>query len=335
MRILCAVPWAVMRVDAGVRRALRGFGGVWLLVAALLVTASVPVILEGARTQPLGESIDGLRDGVSSMATWVRMSGTITTISSPESVAAGQSISSLLVEPSGDAILLLSNRTIDELTTITGRVTGSTHAADTARGIAGPRLPAGDLDIIDGYLIAVDDPIVPAKSANWWPVWLLIGLAALLVIGWRVGYPVVLLRRGAALAANAAPLRIGESVDVRLVEREDETSFRSTAPHGTFRRLPRHDPTDPYFSLLVRGAPRPMEFRRHHWSAADPGTLAYVAEQMPVLSVHDWGVDALMAFSTVADRDRVHASFSRDLGDGVGDLADTEAERDEDAAASA
>ena len=307
--LISAIPYAVLQIDRAVRQALRGFGGVWLLILLVVAGASVPLFIEGSRQQPIAESVDGLRDGVSSLSSWVRMSGRIVTLTSPQSVAAGQQVQSLLIEDSGDAILMTSQRTLDDLTEVTGRVSNSANADQTARRIGGPRLPDQDLDIVDRYVLTVDDPIVPQQDRDWTLVWVLVISTGLLVGGRLIGYPVIRLSREARLQGTARPLAVGEAVSLRVVEPERETGRRLVTPRGELRRLPRTAPDDPYFSLSIEGRSRPFLFRRHRWSSAAAGTLWMIAEQAPVIHLRDWGIEVLLALDSQADRARVLASF--------------------------
>jgi hypothetical protein len=310
---LAALPYAVMQLDRGLRRLLRGFGSVPVLIFLLLVAATIPPIIEGSEQQPLMQSVDDLRDGVSSLASWVRMRGEITTLSPPRDVENNFEIRSLLVEPSGDAVLLISNDPIDHLSEITGRAAQSGNAGDTARGIGGERFPAGDIDVIDRYVVRVDDPVVPPENRSWWLVWSLLGAAAVLFIGYRMGYPIVRVHREEAAAGGGGrPLEIGEELRVRLIEPQEEAGTRLEAPWAVLRRLSRNDPADPYFEMRVEGQPRPILFRRHRWSRALPGTITLVRERMPVVRLHDWGIEVLLGLRTDADRDRLLASFAID-----------------------
>jgi hypothetical protein len=306
--ILAAIPYAVLQLDRGIRRVLGGFGGVPLLIFLLLALAVVPPVIEASERQPIGQNVDDLRDGVSSLSSWVRMDGEITTLSPPDSVAAGQLVQSLLVEPSGDAVVLLSPDPIDHLTEITGRVQPSADMEATSRRVGGERFPAGELEVIDRFNIAVDDPIVPAEQRSWTLVWALLAAAAILFIGYRVGYPVVRLRRDAPVPM-AVPLAIEEEMEVRLVEPQLETGPALGGPWGRLRRVPRQRDTDPYFELRVEGQ-RPIEFRRHRWSRATPATLTSLRDRMPAVHLHDWGIEVILGLRSETDRDRLLASFA-------------------------
>jgi hypothetical protein len=307
--VLAAIPYAVLQLDRAIRWLLRGFGGVTLLIVLLLGAAAVAPAIEASEVQPIGQSVDELRDGVSALSGWVRMRGEITTLTSPQAVEAGQQVQSLLVEPTGDAIVLLSPGPLDHLGEITGHVSNSANAAQTARRVGGPRFPAGDLDVIDRYVITVDDPIVPAEERSWWLVWSLLIAAAVLFIGQRVGYPVMRLERDRAAADGARPLAVGEEIAVRVLEPQDETGPRLRGPRGRLQRLERRDPSDPYFSLQVEDQDRPTLFRRHRWSRATPGTLWTLAERLPVVHLHDWGIEVVLGLGTDAERERLLASF--------------------------
>lgn len=306
---LVAIPYAVLQLDRAIRRLLRGFGGVPLLILLLLGAAAVPPAIEASEQQPIAQSVDDLRDGVSSLAGWVRMSGRIVTLTSPEAVEGGQQVQSLLVEPSGDAILLLSPDPLDQLTQITGRVSNSANAGQTARNIGGPRFPPGEVDVVDRYVITVDDPIVPAERRSWILVWALLITAAVLFVGHRIGYPVIRLQHDRDPAPGTRPLAEGEEIDVRVLEPQEETAPRLHGSWGRLRRLERRDPSDPYFSLLVDELGRPTYFRRHRWSRATPGTLWTLTERVPVVHLHDWGIEIVLGLRSEAERERLLASF--------------------------
>lgn len=306
---LAAVPYAVLQLDRGIRWLLRGFGGVPLLIVLLLVAAAVPPFIEASQQQPIAQSVDELRDGVSSLSGWVRMEGRIVTLSSPESVEAGQQVQSLLVEPSGDAVVLISDDPIEHLTEITGRVQNSANMDDTARRVGGPRFPADATDVVDRYNIGVDEPIVPSERRSWMLVWGLLIAAGLLFIGRHVGYPVIRLARDRGGRESARPLAAGEEMEVRVLEPQEETGPSLRGPWGRLRRLERSDPSDPYFSLHVAGQPRPVQFRRHRWSRATPGTLWTLSERMPIVHLHDWGIEIVLGLRSDAERDRLLASF--------------------------
>lgn len=303
--IPAVLPYLVLQLDRGIRRVV-GFGGVALVVVTLLTAAAIPAVLEASERQPIGQRVDDLRDGVSSLTNWVRMFGEITTLTSPEAVAGGQQVQSLLVEPSGDAILLLSHRELDELDEITGTVSSSATAGTTARRVGGERFPAGDLEVIDRYVITVDDPIVPAGAQ----VWIALGVAALLVVGRWVGYPLIWLRRNAPAPVGARPLAIGEAIEVRPIDPEEETGPALRAGWGRLERVPRERDTDPYFILHEPGETRPVEFRRHRWSRATPGRLWTIRDRMPAVHLHDWGLEVVLGMRSERDRDRLLASFA-------------------------
>lgn len=309
--LLASVPFLALQVDRGVRALLRGHGGVPLVVVLLVAGAGVPLAIEGSRQQPISETVDGLRDGVSSLSSWVRMRGRIVTLTSPQNVAAGQHVQSLLIEGSGDAILLSSDRPLDDLDEVTGRIANSARADEVARSVGGPRMPDQELDIIDRYLLTVDDPIVPQQDRDWTLVWLMLGTAGALAVGRAVGYPV--LRIGPRpVPAAARPLAIGESLAVRAMEPENETGLRLVAPRARLERLRRDRDDDPYFALRVAGRDRPLLFRRHRWSTAAAGRLWALAETAPVVELRDWGIEVLLVPDRGADQDRVLASFLAD-----------------------
>ena len=309
--LLAAIPYAVMQLDSGLRRLLRGFGSVPLLILVLLVGATIPPVIEGSEQQPLMQSVDDLRDGVSALSGWVRMRGEITTLSPQRDIDSDFEVRSLLVEPSGDAVLLLSQDPVDHLSEITGRASQSGNAGDTARGIGAERFPAGEIDVIDRYLVRVDDPVVPPERRSWWLVWTMLGAAVLLLIGYRVGYPIVRMRRDdAAVATGALPLEVDEEMPVRMVEPQDETGAGLSAPGAKLRRLRRDDPSDPYFELRVEGQTRPILFKRHRWSSAVPGTITTIRERAPIVHLHDWAVEVVLALRSDAERDRLLASFA-------------------------
>jgi hypothetical protein len=316
------IPYAVKQLDRGLRRVLRGFGGVPLLAFVLLAVAAIPPVIEASEQQPLLQSVDQVRDGVSRLAGWVRIRGDIVTLSPQRDVEANYQVFSLLVEESGDAIMLLSGDPVDHLDEITGRLGLSGDAGESSRNIGGPRFPAGEIDVVDSYIVRVDDPVVPPENRSWLLVWVLIGVAGGLLVAYRIGYPVVRVRRDAAIRAPAAarPLGAGEEMAVRLVEPQEETGPKLQAPSGRLRRLPRNDPADPYFELVVDGQPRPIQFRRHRWSRAMPGSITTLGERLPIVHLHDWGIEVMLALASETDRDRLLASFA--IGEGEDEVVE-------------
>jgi hypothetical protein len=310
------IPYAVKQLDRGLRKVLRGFGGVPLLAFVLLAVAAIPPLVEASQQQPLLQTVDQVRDGVSRLAGWVRIRGDVVTLSPERDVEANYQVFSLLVEESGDAILLRSGDPIDDLEEITGRLGLSGNAGETSRRIGGPRFPAGEIDVVDSYVVLVDDPVLPPENRSWLLVWILIGVAGALLVAYRIGYPVVRMRREAAVRvpATARPLEVGEEMAVRLVEPQEEMGPALQAPGGRLRRLPRNDAADPYFELVVEGQPRPLQFRRHRWSRAMPGSITTLRERMPIVHLHDWGIEVMLALASEADRDRLLASFA--IGEG-------------------
>jgi len=301
--LLTALPYAVLKVDRGIRALLRGFGGVPLLIFLLALGASVPLIIEGAQQQPLQQTVSSIRGGTSALSTWVRMDGRIVQLPSPS----GTEILSLLIESNGDAILLISSRPVDDLTMITGHLGTSSGVDEMIQRMNPPGLP-DNLDIVDNYHVTVDAQIVPEEHRTWIEVWLPLAVAALLLVGYLVGYP-LLTRDRRPRPPSAEPLAVGEGVAVRIVDRDAEASVRSAAQPGSFTRLERKSEGDPHFAVTMRDVPGPIHLYRHSWSWERPGTLWFVGERQRVLQVHDWGLELILAFESEADRDRVRASL--------------------------
>jgi hypothetical protein len=300
---LAALPYAVRQLDRGIRSVLR-FGGVWLLIFVLAVVALVPLLIEGARQQPLNQSVDDLRDGTSGLSGWVRLYGDIVDLDTHT----GAQSRSLLINESGDAILLVANRSLADVTMVTGHVALSSGLAENIKGANYPGLP-DDLDIVDSYLVNVDDQIVPPENRSWAESWVPGIAAALLLAGMLAGYPLLVTGRGAPRTGGPVVAE-GEAVPVRLVDRADETGLRSSARPATFQRVARAGDEEPFFRLVLDDEPGSVDLYRHAWSWERPGTLWFVTERMPVLTVHDWGLDLLLGFDSQAARDRVLATLA-------------------------
>jgi hypothetical protein len=189
-------------------------------------------------------------------------------------------------------------------------------------GVGGERFPPGDIQVADRYNVLVDDAIVPNERRSWVFVWATLAAAIILFVAQRVGYPVIRLRRDAAVPAGARPLAVGEAMDVRPTEPQLETGTSLAAAWGSLERVPRTRDTDPYFVLRAPGQERAVEFRRHRWSRATPGMLWTIRERIPIVHLHDWGIEVVLGLRSEADRDRLVASFA--IGDELAEGAPTE-----------
>lgn len=291
---------AALRIPFGGRQS--AVPALWLLIGVLLLVALVPLSIEASVRQPQRLSVDDIRDGVSALTSWVRLSGRIQTISPPEEIEARRPVISMLVEPSGDAILLRSDRPITEYRTVTGELATTNQASRTVTVLAGEEALEG-VDLIQHRMIFVDDQIVPENDVNWTLIWLALVAAGLLVIGVRAGYPVFVRISPAKNLRDR--LIVGEPLSARIVDDRDQKGVRLLADRVTLVRASSPDePGTDGLTIQRTGTSRRLTVYADRWLSATPGELLTLAAAIPALTVQSWGVNVLLAFANVRDRDR-------------------------------
>jgi hypothetical protein len=304
-RLLALLGYLAARVDAltsPLLRALRlRISGVWLLVALLLVGAAVPSFMEAARRSPQGVTIDQITNrGLSALTSWVRLEGEVVTLRDDRATSAGYAVTSVLIAD-GKAIALHSSAPVERRSSITGQAANSPGIGQQIRELAPPGLLDG-IEVSPNGLVLVDDVPPPESATPWWLVYLGLVVAAGLVVGRLVGYPVF----GATSQRPAGALRAGESVPVGVEGELRRTGRASAVPFGAARV----SAGDQRGELRLQIAPtehvpeHELRLRRDMWTSFTPGRLYTIGEAMPALRVRSFALHGTISFGSVSDRDR-------------------------------
>lgn len=304
-RLLALLGYLAARVDALTSPLLRGLrlriSGVWLLVALLLIGAAVPTFIEAARRSPQGVTIDQITNrSLSALTSWVRLEGEVVTLRDDRATSAGYAVTSVLIAD-GKAIALHSSVPVDGRPSITGQAANSPRIGQQISELAPPGLLDG-IEVSPNGLLLVDDVPPPESATPWWLVYLASAVAAALIVGRVVGYPVF----GATPPRRAEALRAGESLPVGVEGELRRTGRTSAVPFGAARV----SAGDERGELRLQIAPtervpaHEVRLRRDMWTSLTPGRLYTVGEAMPALQVRSFALHGTISFGSVADRDR-------------------------------
>jgi len=281
------------------------------LAVLLVVLAAVPVLLPFFEAQPEDVEVQQIFDGaVSHPDGWVRLSGRISPLR--ESPTGEDGIYALLIDVANPlrAVVVESSAELEpqDSATITGTL--------RARGVSvEEELPieatvAGTPPrIVPDRVMTLDATPVPPRSVPWPLAILPILLAAMLVIGARVGYPIF--RPAADIDVLASPLSPGERIPSAYGGRIGPNEASLAEPAGVLLLVRR----GPSGNLLTaqpladeRGGPAPAPVTiGGSWTSGEIGTVQTVRESVPALHVRSELVDATFLFARLAERDRVAA----------------------------
>jgi hypothetical protein len=314
-RLLAVCGWLAWQVGRPFRsRRLRRAAPI--VAAAILALAGLAVIIvPQLDPQPADLEVQALFDGAATdPGTWIRLDGRLVPLTEAPTDAAGSY--GLLVDAANHlrSIVVRADGPITptERTSVTGRVAEAPVIVEEDLPIEAT-VAGTPPRVIPDRLVELDPVSKPARVV-WWPLALLPALlAGLLVIGWRVGYPIF--RPTSVVDVLAAPLAPGE---------------RLPAAYGGRVGPNRSDLADPGAALLLvrRGpqgnlltaqplpddgqvAPPPVTIGGG-WTNGRIGDVHTVSETVPALRVRSELVDATFLFSRTAERDRVAALITVD-----------------------
>jgi hypothetical protein len=274
------------RSYVAVSRGGRSSRGMRLLVIGLFAVTSIWVLVISLTSTPMETSLADLRAGLyPSRTSWLRLEGEL----EPAEVTT-EGYTAYVLRDTSDPSLAV--------TVLASSPMPTGHADVTGQPLGGVRAP-GTFEAF--YADATTEQ--PRHDP-----WLLIALPALLglllVLGERIGYPVMRREsRNGALAA--APLRPGEEVGARW-----NGQIGSEAPPAGEARACSVAVDDQGEVALVRirdeGGTRHVPVRR-----ATPKVVGRVCRTngcRPGIEVHGTGSDIVVEFDSAADRDRLAAS---------------------------
>jgi hypothetical protein len=274
------------RSHAVASRGGRSTGRARLLVAALFVLTAIPIVIIALSPIPLERTFEELRDGLyPDRSSWLRLEGDL----QPSDVTSEGNV----------AYVLRDSRNPDLAVTILAPGPMPTgHVEVTGHPLGGVRAPG----TFEAFY--ADPSTEPARHDPWLLIALPALLGLLLLLGERIGYPVI---RGESqkVPLAAAPLRPGEEVAARWngqVGSED-------LPLGEARACSVAVDDEGEVALLrIRdeGGTRHVAVRR-----TTPKVIGRVCRTngfRPGIEVHGTGSDIVFEFDSAADRDRLAAS---------------------------
>ena len=179
------------RVAAAVERR-AGARGMWLVVSGLVAISALWVYLIGSSPRPTDLSFDDIRfDRVPAMTSWIRVEG------------------DLRPYPNNDSLYQLHDPADDSLYLIVISDEPLELGPQVMTGHVAPGATTGNIGSLDP-----DIPPVPKQNEPFAIILLPAAIGAIIVVGRRIGYPIVRReRRGRHL--HGAPLAPGESIPAR------------------------------------------------------------------------------------------------------------------------
>ena len=280
------------------------------LAVVLVVLAALPIVLPFLEPQPEDVEVQQIFDGTDAVPdSWVRLHGRISPLR--ESPTGEEGTFALLIDAVNElrAVVVESSAELEaqESATVTGTL--------LARGVSvEEELPIEATvfgtppQIVPDRVVLLDAIAEPPRSVPWLLAILPIVLAAILVIGSRVGYPIF--RPAFDVDVLATPLSPGERIPSAYGGRIGPNRARLADPaavlllvrRGTRGNLLTAQP-------LADGdgpAPAPVTIGGS-WTSGAIGTVHTVRETVPALQLRSELVDATFLFARMAERDRVAA----------------------------
>jgi hypothetical protein len=316
-RTLAICGWLTSIVARPFRRTpLRGFPAVpgVVLAVVLFVIAALPLVLPYLDAQPMDVSVADIHDGtVTAPGTWVRVHGRLYGLDASPTGTPG---SHALLVDEAQRLRAIVARVPTPLTTapedvaadsVTGRLAEASPVVEEALPIEATEAGTPPR-ILDDRIIELD-PVAKETRSVPWPLAIAPALlAAMLLVGARVGYPVF--RRTRDVDVLSAPLGTGERLPAAYGGRIGP-NWRDLADPGGVLLLVRRGPKG---SLLTAQplpddggvAPAPVTIGGG-WTAGRIGDVHAVRETVPALIIRSELVDAAFLFARTAERDRVAA----------------------------
>jgi hypothetical protein len=312
-RFLALLGFATAQINARLRGPLARLGvhvgGVWLMVVLLLIVAAVPTYLEASKVSPQGVSIDQITQrSLSALTSWVRLEGRVVTLSDNRSSQAQYGVTSVLIRD-GKAIMLSSSQPVENRNDITGQAANAPGAGDRIRSLAPPGLLDG-IDVSPNGLVLVDDVPPPPSTTPWWLVYADLAIAAGLVVGSAVGYPVF----GAIGRRRRPPLASGEQVPVGVAAELRRSGRTATLPLGA-ASVGRGETAATLLLKIPDSIDAPahdVSIHRDMWTSARAGSQHTVGASAPALEVRSFALHGVVTFASADDRDRAAAVLDVD-----------------------
>jgi hypothetical protein len=280
-RFLAICGWLATKVQrpfTGPLSSLRRWAP-YVVAGLLLVVAASPIVVPMLQAQPQDITIQQILDGgVSEPSRWVRLQGRVVPLTEAPTDSPGHY--GLFVDAA------------DTLQAIVVRSDGQITRAPPA--------------IVPNLVIQLDEAALPERAVLWPLSILPLLLAAILVIGAAVGYPVF--RPTSEVDVVSSPLGPGERVPAAFAGRLGPM-VRDLADPGAALIVVRPGPSGNVLTAQPlsddeRPAPPPVPIGGG-WSRGRIGWVYTVSEAVPALRLRAESVDATLLFAKTGERDRV------------------------------
>lgn len=308
-RLLAICGWLAWQV----RRPLRQLGNALPIAVAVLlvIVAALPIVIPQLDPQPQDATVQEVVDGaVTEPAGWIRLQAhVIVPLSEAPTDERGRY--GLLVDETDElrAIVLRSEQpiTADESTAITGHLAEATVVVEEDLPIEAT-VAGTPPTIVPDRLLELDPTPKPVRVVLWPLSIPPLLLAAMLVVGSRVGYPVF--RPTSEIDVLTGPLGPGERLPAAYGGRIGP-NIRALADPGGALLLVRRGPKGNLLTaqpLADDGgvAPAPVTIGGS-WTSGRIGYVYTVSETVAALLIRSELVDATFLFARRAERDRVAA----------------------------
>lgn len=278
------------------------------VAVALVVLATVPVVLPLLDAQPEDVSVEQIFDGTTRNPDgWLRLRGRITPLSDSPTGLTGSY--GLLVDASNPLRAVVVEATDGLEAVASTAVTGTL----TPRGVSvEEELPTEAMvagtppKVVPDHVVELDSEPAPVRSVLWPIAIPPILLASLLLIGVRVGYPIF--RPTFDIDVLARPLAQGERIPSAYGGRIGPNKAELADPAGVLllvRRGPHGDLlTAQPLAEEYETAPAPVTIGGS-WTSGRIGSVHTARETIAALRVRSELVDATFLFARTAERDRV------------------------------
>lgn len=308
-RLLAICGWLAWQV----RRPLRQLGNALPIAVAVLlvIVAALPIVIPQLDPQPQDATVQEVVDGaVTEPAGWIRLQAhVIVPLSEAPTDERGRY--GLLVDETDElrAIVLRSEQpiTADESTAITGHLAEATVVVEEDLPIEAT-VAGTPPTVVPDRLLELDPTPKPVRVVLWPLSIPPLLLAAMLVVGSRVGYPVF--RPTSEIDVLTGPLGPGERLPAAYGGRIGP-NIRALADPGGALLLVRRGPKGNLLTaqpLADDGgvAPAPVTIGGS-WTSGRIGYVYTVSETVAALLIRSELVDATFLFARRAERDRVAA----------------------------
>ncbi len=300
------------------RRRVGGFVGRAIapaLAVILVIAGLLPAVLPLLDPQPENATVeDVIGGGVSEPDGWVRLVGrTIPLEMSPTGTPGNFG---LLIDADNQlrAIVVRASTSVvaRDKVAVTGRLAAATVAV--AEDLPIEATVAGTPPVIVSDQLLTLDKIAKPVRAVMWPLGIpALMVAAVLLVGVRVGYPIF--RPTVSVDVLARPLAVGERIPTAYGGRVGPHAADLADPAGALLLMRRDERAN---LLTVQPlatehgpAPKPVLIGGG-WTAGRIGSVHTVSETVAALEVRSELVEATFLFARDAERDRVAAHISID-----------------------